>query len=98
MNTNIGYIEMIKSTLTNLYKFLYDVTPLENKEKIVKIHEFPDALLLFAIIKFNIDTMDIEINKMMATYQIDDEHKPKIIAYVMFLIDIATEIKKENNK
>lgn len=93
MNSN--YLNMIKTTLTNMYTYLYDVTPIENKDKIIRFHDLPDPVLLFAIMKFQRETASLEIDKMIATYNIDsDKYKTKIIEYVNLLIDLSEEIKK----
>jgi hypothetical protein len=60
----------------------------------VKFHELPIPLLLFAIVKFNKEKKDIEIDKMMISYKIDDQFKPEILKYIELLIELSDEIKK----
>jgi len=90
---NLSYLTVLKQTLLKLHKFLIQVVKEDKKNSIVKLHELPDPILLFGIINLKIELLESETNRYINDYGINIIHKPKLLEYLSFIIEIGQKIK-----
>lgn len=91
---SINHIDLLKKTLQKLYFYVREVVDERYKEQIPKLHEYPDAMILFACSKFKKEKIEEECDMYLKKYEIDESHKKNIMDHLLLLNEISQEIFK----